>query len=1207
MKKTLRLLMLLALGVFAAGGSALAETTTKSWNFSDWTEETITDTKTVDGLTVIGSVTIDANNHTVDGVQYTRRLKTGGRSSGTARLLKFEVSGKCTIKFIARSSNENDTRTVYLCNGAYSTENYLTTVSVAPGNATIGTYNYTGEAGTIVIGADGGTNFYYIEVVEDSAPLETFVTFRDASSQTATVLQDRITWNPIVRRSDNNGALNSVNDITKDDIEIVLNNNTAISSYILTPKQTNGNNGFSLILYLTKTAGAVTTVTIKFKGKENVYLPSEVTQSLTITKAPQELSFAEDSKTIDWSSGATVTNALTVNPSDASITYTSSNTDIATVASNGTVSVLNPGSVTITATAAATDTYEKATASYNLTINPTGADYTVSFDQSAASIPLGNNFNNLLTCSDPSIVWAFKSSDENIATAESFVDHNSVLYGHAISMNVGSCTITAYPTNNGGKPYHTVSFELTVTKGNFDMYFDPESGLVNAGATITPHVNFPTVLKSHITSITATSSDPSVAVVPSNLFVEPYFNNQGQQVDAIYPVITGVSEGTATITVTFKSNSYEDKTATYTVTVTASDALNFAWYDMLPITMYEKDFIGMPLVKGTTSGNNSYSAPNSYKYVYGIKSDGTVEYNRLEYLPGEGVPDYYIESTGDGGEAYIFLIGHQNTRMRKLFIYGKKAGTVRLVAADPNQDDPDGFHSKKITRIITILKNDNIVNEFNEQLANMTLPYTWDFTKAADLSDLNNRYWVDDNRYEYQDNQIANGTAVLTTKNYYYMNMGNSFNYNWASDVQDPTSYLENSYMRVANGNGQYYGNEKFKYIVGNNALMPCFAGIKVGFGNGATGYWNSKSDKIRLFKPGKGSKGYLGVNGGHHYFLLPVPEAKATQKMATDQKIKMYLKGYQGEAKTMGVFFYDANGNNITGQFDGAEDAPTNVASALYGTEKWIPFDFFGGDSKIVGIDFDLAKGVKHVKLALIDCSIYWIAYSTESKTLPAAGEGWGTYSYPWDLDIDKTYETEQGAKVYTSNSVSNTTVNLTEMSIVKAGEGMVLQGEAGKAYHFIATGHNTGDYSCTTTSQAGSEVSGNRLIGTCEETIPLAGFGGQYEFDCDLDYILAPAGYNWKTGERLEGMGVGFYVADANASVPQFSAYIHLTQQEIAANNQGFFSFEEMETDGVKEINTNVGKFNDGKIYNLNGVQVDNPTKKGIYIVNGKKVLIK
>ena len=128
MKKTLRLLMLLALSVFAAGGSALAETTTKSWNFSDWEEQTITDTKTVDGLTVIGSVTIDANNHTVDGVQYTRRLKTGGGSSGTARLLKFEVSGKCTIKFIARSSNNDDTRTVYLCNGAYSTENYLTTI-----------------------------------------------------------------------------------------------------------------------------------------------------------------------------------------------------------------------------------------------------------------------------------------------------------------------------------------------------------------------------------------------------------------------------------------------------------------------------------------------------------------------------------------------------------------------------------------------------------------------------------------------------------------------------------------------------------------------------------------------------------------------------------------------------------------------------------------------------------------------------------------------------------------------------------------------------------------------------------------------------------------------------------------------------------------------------------------------------------------------
>ena len=43
---------------------------------------------------------------------------------------------------------------------------------------------------------------------------------------------------------------------------------------------------------------------------------------------------------------------------------------------------------------------------------------------------------------------------------------------------------------------------------------------------------------------------------------------------------------------------------------------------------------------------------------------------------------------------------------------------------------------------------------------------------------------------------------------------------------------------------------------------------------------------------------------------------------------------------------------------------------------------------------------------------------------------------------------------------------------------------------------------------------------------------------------------------------------------------------------------------TTGINEVNTGV---NTGAIYNLNGVRVNNMTKKGVYIVNGKKVVVK
>ena len=43
---------------------------------------------------------------------------------------------------------------------------------------------------------------------------------------------------------------------------------------------------------------------------------------------------------------------------------------------------------------------------------------------------------------------------------------------------------------------------------------------------------------------------------------------------------------------------------------------------------------------------------------------------------------------------------------------------------------------------------------------------------------------------------------------------------------------------------------------------------------------------------------------------------------------------------------------------------------------------------------------------------------------------------------------------------------------------------------------------------------------------------------------------------------------------------------------------------TTGINEVNTSV---NTGAIYNLNGVRVNNMTKKGVYIVNGKKIVVK
>ena len=82
----------------------------------------------------------------------------------------------------------------------------------------------------------------------------------------------------------------------------------------------------------------------------------------------------------------------------------------------------------------------------------------------------------------------------------------------------------------------------------------------------------------------------------------------------------------------------------------------------------------------------------------------------------------------------------------------------------------------------------------------------------------------------------------------------------------------------------------------------------------------------------------------------------------------------------------------------------------------------------------------------------------------------------------------------------------------------------------------------------------------------------------------------------------GIGFYKLSASGTIGAHKAY--LTYDGSSA--RAFFSFDEdSETTSISEIETmrNVGN---ETFYNLNGQKVQNPTK-GLYIVNGKKVIIK
>ena len=83
-----------------------------------------------------------------------------------------------------------------------------------------------------------------------------------------------------------------------------------------------------------------------------------------------------------------------------------------------------------------------------------------------------------------------------------------------------------------------------------------------------------------------------------------------------------------------------------------------------------------------------------------------------------------------------------------------------------------------------------------------------------------------------------------------------------------------------------------------------------------------------------------------------------------------------------------------------------------------------------------------------------------------------------------------------------------------------------------------------------------------------------------------------------------VCFYKLSATGTLKAGKAYVELDSTS-GANALNFFISDEQETDGIKAVNESEFKFKEG-IYDMQGRKVVRPTK-GLYIVNGKKVVIK
>ena len=185
-------------------------------------------------------------------------------------------------------------------------------------------------------------------------------------------------------------------------------------------------------------------------------------------------------------------------------------------------------------------------------------------------------------------------------------------------------------------------------------------------------------------------------------------------------------------------------------------------------------------------------------------------------------------------------------------------------------------------------------------------------------------------------------------------------------------------------------------------------------------------------------------------------------------------------------------------------------------------------------------------------------------ATTVTLNDKGYATYSTYYDVEVS-------GADAYTAAlDFDNATITCTKITDgkVPAGAGVLLFGDA------------SAEVTLTPTTGAAA-LSGNNLKGTTQADGTLAEKGSN-----DY-YVLSGDTFKKFTGNAFTANKAYFEVASGVVQARAFS---------IVFGD---------ESTGISQIETET-KSMDGSVYNLSGQRVSQPVK-GLYIVNGKKVLVK
>ena len=390
--------------------------------------------------------------------------------------------------------------------------------------------------------------------------------------------------------------------------------------------------------------------------------------------------------------------------------------------------------------------------------------------------------------------------------------------------------------------------------------------------------------------------------------------------------------------------------------------------------------------------------------------------------------------------------------------------------------------------------------------------------------------------------------------------------------VNDKNTYWEEK----DEGNDHEYGSSKRKssFAQGqeikagaSNTILPELKGLLFNL-------VKNNSDRFQIVCKNKSeAKGdtYLYLNGGTHYVTIQSVPAKAMVYIEHNGSNEMF------NLNTLGVESIETitNSNN-------------NRVSV-----------------------YQLGNTTKDLTFCVKNCKLYRIAVVKDNKIIGSAEKDYikyATYSqiYPVDYSLNEILTgTEVTAYSVSADYKSNATfVDFTALpnNQSAAGEGVILKtsGKLGESHPIFTTDVNTKP----------ERLTSNALVGTTGDKATTefdkAKKDGYQNYILTTKYFHLDKGEN-QTGEVIDGTQQCFYKWVSGNAKSNF-AYLQLKNPSNANAAKTVIYLDWFgDTTGIHGM-TAPSQVTSGKTYyTLDGRKVTSPTQKGIYIINGKKIIIK